>query len=222
MLQYVLIRSRTDRWTVGKRTRDSFLIANASYIAAQTGIAPAELVLIKSSIQPVDLSTTLRDLAKANPGLAVSDISETVHRIGSSLVAVDLRSLTALELAFALPLTAGAIGLVFALGLAERRRSFAILKALGATSRHLGAFLWSEALIVYVTGTAAGLAIGWILAWMLTKLMTQVFDPPPDTMFIPWGYIGILCATGLAAVIIAVLMQLRHQSESVSVAMREL
>ena len=202
--------------------KDSFLIANASYIAAQTGIAPAELVLIKSSIQPADLSTTLRGLAKANPGLAVSDISETVHRIGSSLVAVDLHSLTALELAFALPLTAGAIGLVFALGLAERRRSFAILKALGATSRQLGAFLWSEALIVYVTGTAAGLAIGWILAWMLTKLMTQVFDPPPDTMFIPWGYIGILCATGLAAVIIAVLTQLRHQSESVSVAMREL
>jgi ABC-type lipoprotein release transport system permease subunit len=50
----------------------------------------------------------------------------------------------------------------FALGLAERRRSFAILQAIGATSRQLRAFLWSEALIVYVVGTASGLAGCWL------------------------------------------------------------
>ncbi len=35
---------------------------------------------------------------------------------------------------------------MLALGLAERRRAFAILSAIGATSGQLGAFLWSEAL----------------------------------------------------------------------------
>ena len=200
--------------------KDSFLIANATYVAAQTGFVASELVLIKSSNAPAELAANLRNITKATPGLVITDISEAVHRIGSSLVAVDLHSLTALELAFALPLAAGAVGLVFALGLAERPRSFAILQAIGATPRQLGAFLWSEALIVYVAGTAAGLAIGWLLAWMLTKLMTQVFDPPPDVMMIPWGYIAVLCLTGLVAVCFAVLFQLRKTNASLSTAIR--
>jgi putative ABC transport system permease protein len=147
-------------------------------------------------------------------------MGEAVHRIGSSLVAVDLRSLTGLELAFAIPLVAGAIGLVFALGLAERRRSFAILRALGATTHQLGAFLWSEALLVYAFGTLAGLGLGWAIAWMLTKLMTQVFDPPPDTLYVPWTYLIALCLTGLAAVSLAVLIQLRRTKEPLTSAMR--
>jgi putative ABC transport system permease protein len=200
--------------------KDSFLIANAKYIANATGIPTSEIVLIKASIEPGQLSENLRKSLTDHKGLSVTDLGQAVHRIGSSLVAVDLRSLTGLELAFAIPLVAGAIGLIFALGLAERRRSFAILRALGATSQHLGAFLWSEALVVYVFGTAAGLALGWAIAWMLTKLMTQVFDPPPDTLFVPWNYLMVLCLAGLAAVSIAVLMQLRRTKEPLTSAMR--
>ena len=88
-------------------------------------------------IEPSVLADNLRSSLADHNGLTVSDLGEAVHRIGSSLVAVDLRSLTALELAFAIPLVAGAIGLIFALGLAERRRSFAILRALGATTQQL-------------------------------------------------------------------------------------
>lgn len=200
--------------------KDSFLIANAKYVASVTGIATSEIVLIKASIEPALLAENLKLSLVNQKGNLVSDMSQAVHRIGSSLVAVDLHSLTALELAFAIPLVAGAIGLIFALGLAERRRSFAILRALGATSQHLGAFLWSEALVVYAFGTVAGLALGWAIAWMLTKLMTQVFDPPPDTLYVPWIYLIILCLAGFAAVSIAVLIQLRRTKEPLTSAMR--
>ena len=200
--------------------KDSFLIANAKYIAAATEIPTSEIVLVKASIEPSSLAENLRSMLTDHKGLVVTDMTQAVHRIGSSLVAVDLRSLTGLELAFALPLVAGAIGLIFALGLAERRRSFAILRALGATSQQLGAFLWSEALVVYIFGIAAGLALGWAIAWMLTKLMTQVFDPPPDALYVPWSYLIVLCLTGLAAVSIAVLMHLRRTKEPLTSAMR--
>ena len=200
--------------------KDSFLIANAKYIASATGIPTSEIVLIKASLEPPILAGILKSLLGDHKGLVVSDMSQAVHRIGSSLVAVDLRSLTSLELAFALPLVAGAIGLIFALGLAERRRSFAILRVLGATSQQLGAFLWSEALVVYVFGTAAGLGLGWAIAWMLTKLMTQVFEPPPDALYVPWAYLIVLCLAGLAAVSIAVLMQLRRTKEPLTSAKR--
>ena len=155
-------------------------------------------------------------------GFGVSEIGEAAHRIGSSLVAVDLHNLTSLELAFAISVVAGALGLVFALGVAERRRTFAILLALGASPRQLGAFLWSEALLVYVAGMAAGLGIGAALAWVLVKLMTQVFDPPPETLYVPWGYLGWLALIGLLAVAISVLLQLRKPTEPLSFSVRNL
>ena len=201
---------------------DSFLIANASYIAQATDNAAAETVLVRTPIAPAELAKSIRDALGNQSTLKVTDTSEASHRIGSSLVAVDLKSLTGLELAFALPIIAGALGLVFALGLEERRRNFAILLALGAKSRHLGAFLWSEAIIVYVVGMLSGLAIGTGLAWVLVKMMTHVFDPPPEVLYIPWGYLGLLAITGLVAMCFSVLLQLRKRSEPLSFAMRKI
>jgi putative ABC transport system permease protein len=202
--------------------RDSFLVANATYIAEKTGIPSAEITLVKSAIQPGELADALRAVLTKGQAYSVTEIGETAHRIGSSLVAVDLHSLTGLELAFALPLVAGALGLVFALGVVERRRTFAILRALGATPRQLGAFLWSEALLVYAAGMAAGLGIGTALAWVLVKLMTQVFDPPPETLYIPWAYLGCLTLVGLVAVALSVVLQLKKPAEPLSFAVRNL
>ncbi len=199
---------------------DSFLVANAAYVARQTGIATAETLLVKSKIPPAELAAKIRAALPVASTLKVTDVSDAQHRIGSSLVAVDLHSLTRLELAFAVPIVAGAVGLVFALGLSERHRSFAILMALGANRRQLGAFLWSEALMVYVIGMISGLAIGSLLAWVLVKLMTHVFDPPPEALTVPWGYFGLLALTGLGAVAASVLIQLRKPTESLSFSIR--
>jgi putative ABC transport system permease protein len=201
---------------------DSFLVANAAYIAKQSGIASAEVVLVKSTFPPSDLAASLRAALPKGQGFIVSEIGEAAHRIGSSLVAVDLHNLTSLELAFAIPIVAGALGLVFALGVVERRRTFAILLALGAAPRQLGAFLWSEALLTYFAGTAAGLGIGTALAWVLVKLMTQVFDPPPEALYAPWSYLGLLAAVGLGAVAISVFFQLRKPTEPLSFSVRNL
>lgn len=200
---------------------DSFLVANASYVAQATGISLTETVLVKTTGEPATVAGAIRSALGKNSLLKVTDIGEVAHRIGSSLVAVDLRGLTALELSFALPIIAGAVGLVFALGLEERRRNFAILLALGAQTRHLGAFLWSEALVVYTAGIAAGLTIGTGLAWILIKMMTHVFDPPPDALTIPWAFLALLAFVGLLAVCASVLVQLRKRSEPLSFAIRK-
>jgi len=133
----------------------------------------------------------------------VTDIGSTQQAISSSLTAVDLRGLTRLELTFAVLLLAGATGLVMALGMTERRRTFAILAALGASNNQLGAFLWSEGLLILVGGSAFGIVIGFGVALMLVKLLTGVFDPPPDFLSVPWTYLILLAvaastSTGLA------------------------
>src|SRR5258707_521175 len=79
----------------------------------------------------------LRRLAGAIAGLKVSHIASVQRQITSSLSAVDLRGLTILELSFAVVFVVGATGLALFLSLSERRRSFAVLRALGAKRRHL-------------------------------------------------------------------------------------
>ena len=119
----------------------------------------------------------------------------------SALTAIDLSGLTQLELAFAMVLGAAAAGLVLALGLAERRRSFAIASAVGARTRQLAAFVWSEAAFVTAGGLVLGALAGWGVSFVIVKILTGVFDPPPQHLSFPWGYLVLVGAVTVAAVV---------------------
>jgi len=184
---------------------DSFLVANASYVAQQTNNAAAEMVLMRTSSNRADLAQTVSKAVSSVAGVKVTDLGETQRTISSSLTAVNLGDLTRLELSFALLLLAGATGLVLALGMAERRRTFAILTALGARSNQLGAFLWSEGLLILVCGGVVGTILGLSVAQMLVKVLTGVFDPPPELLSVPWFYLVLLAGAAIASTGIAVL-----------------
>lgn len=183
--------------------RDSFLVTNATYIAQQTGAVGAEVVLLKTKTNPAEVAAAARSIVASLPGVKVSDISQARHLIGSSLTSVDLTGLTRLELGFAVLMVAGAAGLILALGLADRRRIFAILSALGAKPRQLGAFFWSEGLFIFTAGALVGTGTGVALAWMLIKLLTGVFDPPPDFLSVPWAYLASVIAIAFISVVAA-------------------
>ena len=128
--------------------------------------------------------------------MKVTTLGETQALISSSLTAVDLRRLTRLELGFSVLLIAAIAGIVLGLNLAERRRSFAILSALGARAAQVGAFLWSEGLFTVVSGMLLGTATGFAIAKTLVAILADVFDPPPEALVEPWAYLG---ATGVIA-----------------------
>ncbi|RFB87682.1 ABC transporter permease [Rhizobium leguminosarum bv. trifolii] len=174
--------------------KDSFLVANAAYIAQQTGSAVSEIVLLRSSGDPARVALAARNAIASLPGLKVSQIGDAVALIGSSLTAVDLAGLTRLELVFALVMLAASGGLVLGLGFVDRERSFALLVALGARPRQLGAFVWSEAILVTGSGMVLGLMAGTLIAYVLVKLLTGVFDPPPEVLSVPWFYLATLVA----------------------------
>jgi putative ABC transport system permease protein len=129
--------------------------------------------------------------------------------ISSSLTAVDLRGLTWIELSFAILLIAGASGLVLGLGIIERRRDFALLAAMGAKSRQLGAFLWTEGLIILVAGLVLGFLTGFAIAQMLVKVLTGVFDPPPQVLAVPWVYLIVLIVAGCVSTFLAIVIAQR-------------
>jgi putative ABC transport system permease protein len=180
--------------------KDSFLVANAGYVAKQTGTDAAEVVLLRTSGDPAEVAARARTVVASLPGPKVTDIGSTARIISSSLTAVDLHGLTRLELGFAVLMVAGAAGLILGLGLAERRRTFAILSALGAKNHQLAAFLWSEGVLVLVSGLLVGLVTGFGVAEMLVKVLTGVFDPPPEFLSVPWVYlIGLIAAAAISA-----------------------
>jgi putative ABC transport system permease protein len=201
--------------------RDSFIVANASYLSARTHDAgiPVALIGVRGA-PPAGVARRVR--RAVGPSVRVTDIDTTRQAVGSSLTSVDLRGLTKVELGFAVVLAAAAAGLLSALGLAERRRSLAITVALGARPRQLGAFVWSEATVVAAAGALTGLLAGWALAFMLTKVLTGVFDPPPPHLHLPWLYVGSVAALAAAGIVVATWTAARGAGRDVIRSLREL
>ncbi len=182
--------------------KDSFFVTNADYVAQRTGSAAVGAFLINTGGNN-SASVAARVRTLIGSGAAVTDISTVRGAVGSSLTAVDLAGLTRVELAFALVLAAASGGLVLALGMAARRRSLAIMRAVGAQRKHLRAAVAGEIGIVGVAGALGGVALGAFLTQMLIKVLTGVFDPPPAQITVPWGYLaalGVLVLVCLAAV----------------------
>jgi putative ABC transport system permease protein len=202
--------------------KDSFLVANASYIAQQTGTDAAEIVLLRTTGNAAAVAQAAQAVVAPLAGAQVSDIGAAQRVISSSLTAVDLRGLTALELVFAVLLVIGATGLVLALNLIERRRTFAILAALGARAHQLGAFIWSEGLLLLIGGCVIGIAVGVGVAQMLVALLMHVFDPPPETLAAPCGYLAILVGAAVISIGAAVASAQRAATRMVIESLREL
>ncbi|MFL5996517.1 MAG: FtsX-like permease family protein [Streptomyces sp.] len=189
--------------------KDSFFVANASYIAKATGsdVVGAFLLDTGGSHQKQIAAQLRRQLGT---GATVTDLTQTRGTVGTSLTSVDLAGLTRIELVFAVLLAAGAGGLVLALGLAERRRTFAIATVLGARARQLRGMVLTEALLLAAGGLAGGTLIGWALSQMLVKVLTGVFDPPPAGLSVPGTYLALTGTAAVAAILAAALNGIRN------------
>jgi putative ABC transport system permease protein len=188
--------------------KDSFFVANADYVARATGsdAVGAFLVSTDGSAPGVVATRLQRRLGSA---ATVTDIGATRGTVGSSLTAVDLAGLSRVELVFAVLLAAAAAGLVLGLGLAERRRMFAVAAALGASRRQLAGFVTGEAAVTVLGGALFGAAAGWGLSEMLVAVLTGVFDPPPAALTVPWLYLGGVAVAATTALTIALAAVIR-------------
>lgn len=200
---------------------DSFLVANATYIAQQTADTAVGSFLIDTGGQnTAGVAAALQ--TKLGAAATVTDISGARARIGSSLTAVDLSGLTKVELAFALALAAAASGLIVSLGLTERRRTYALAAALGARTRQLAAFVIAEGALVLVVGLTLGAVTAAALSQMLIKVLTGVFDPPPAALAIPWSYLTTAGMLIIAATAAAVTLHIRTVQHSDLTELRKL
>ncbi|ORC22387.1 FtsX-like permease family protein [Rhodococcus qingshengii] len=201
--------------------KDSFFVANAAYVAVQTGSDAVGAFLIDTGGTGT-AAVAERIRAVIGTSATVTDITTTRGEVGSSLTSVNLAGLTRIELGYGFVLAAAAGALVLALGLAERRRGFAIASALGGSARQLRSFVVAEAGVLIVGGLLAGSLTGWVLSEMLVTVLTGVFDPPPTSLTVPWTYLAAVGST-LVVVVVVVAATTSHLARRAPLtALREL
>jgi putative ABC transport system permease protein len=189
--------------------KDSFMVANIGYLESVTHAGGPNVVFAKASGDPPAVARRVA-AATASAGTHVEDIAEQSSRTSSSITTVDLTGISHIEQAFAIVLAAAAMALFVSLGISERRQEFATMAAIGAPLSRVSAFLWTEAAIVLTVGLALAVALGWLLSEMLVAILQHVFDPPPDALTVPWGFLAGLAGAAVLATLLATALASRQ------------
>ncbi len=180
--------------------RDSFMVANLGYLERVTHGQGPNVLLVRTKGDPVAAARRVA-VATRRDGTLVKDIRRQTAQTVSSITAVNLGGISRIEEAFALVLAVAAMGLFVAVSVAERRQELATMASLGAPLRRIAVFVWSEVALVLAAALALAAVLGWLLAEMLVAMLQHVFDPPPDHLAAPWGFLGGLAgAAALGAI----------------------
>jgi putative ABC transport system permease protein len=182
--------------------RDSFMVVNRDYLLSVTHDAGPNVIFAKTTGDAATVAHRVRDATRAE-GVLVKDITSQTAQTVSSITTVDMSGIARIEETFAVLLAAAAMALFVMLGLAERKHEFATMASIGTSVREIGAFLWSEVAIVLAGGLALAALLGWLLALMLVAMLQHVFDPPPDHLAAPWGFLGGLAGAAILGALIA-------------------
>jgi len=182
--------------------KDSFMVANLSYLESVTHAGGPNVVFARANGDPPVVARRVA-AATSSAGTKVDNITDQSARTSSSITTVDLTGISHIEQAFAIILAAGAMALFVALGISERRQEFATMAAIGAPLSQISAFLWTEAAIVLTVGLALAVGLGWLLSEMLVAILQHVFDPPPDALSVPWGFLVGLAGAAVIATLLA-------------------
>jgi putative ABC transport system permease protein len=189
--------------------KDSFMVTNLSYLEQVTHDPGPNVLFVRANGDPTMLARRVA-AATSRYGTSVKDIRRQTVQTVSSITTVNLRGISRIEEAFVLVLAAATMALYVAVALAERRQELATMSALGASLRRAAAFLWSEAALVLVFSLALAALLGWLLAEMLVAMLQHVFDPPPDHLAVPWGFLAGLGGAALIGGLLAAALAVRQ------------
>lgn len=200
--------------------KDAFLVANQAYVVAQTGNDRISFVLARAD---GDVGTASANLARRlGSGWQVADLGTTSARLANSITSVDLSSLVLLDVGFAVLIAGVGVALFLLAGIAERRREFATLIAIGAEPRQVRASMVGEALFIGAAGVSQGLIAGGLVGLALLQILAGIFDPPADSPAIPLALIGAMTAiVGLSLALALALADRGLSRLSVVAALRE-
>ncbi len=183
--------------------KDAFLVVNQKLLVAATGDPHIDFFLARATGSASAANSGILSALNGSTPVTTQTIDTVAAGLATSLTALNLRGLATIELAYTIAILTAGVTIALLAGLAERRGEFAALRAIGASSRQMGAFVVSEALVVVGLTLVAGAAVGAVLGGMLVAILNGVFDPPPAGAIFPWSTLSILIALAVAGVAFA-------------------
>jgi len=143
---------------------DSRIYLPLDSFEAWTGVQPSTIEIAATG-SPEEVNATIRNLTQALPAADVRPVRQILEgeaRVLGKTRATLLYAAMVIILTAALCVLSTLIGWVF-----DRKRDFAIMKALGASERLLNGFFAAEAAALGATGALIGFAIGvGVAAWI--------------------------------------------------------
>jgi putative ABC transport system permease protein len=144
----------------------------------------------------------LRSGPGATDALQIDTRAAALDKDQSSLAALNIRGLLALDYAYALAMAATAIT-IFVFGLLlQRRREYVSLRAQGMRIGKLRSLLVTESVGAVVIGAGVGALVGIAMAYFLVTVLRPLFVLRPEVV-IPQIDIAVLAALVLAVSVIA-------------------
>jgi putative ABC transport system permease protein len=176
---------------------DSRIYLSLGDFVAWSGVQPSTIEVAANG-SPEEVSATMQRLAQALPGAEVRpvrQIMESEARVLGKTRATLLAAAVLIILTAALCVLATLIGWVF-----DRRRDFAIMKALGASERLLNAFFAAEAAALGVVGALLGYVVGiGVAAWIGRANFHSPVEPRLGVL--PFVIVGSVAVALLSAVL---------------------
>lgn len=156
-----------------------------------------------------DLMAALRERG-VDHRFAVTTISDSPRQQQRSLTALNLGGLGRIE-ALVAALAAGVgVGVLGALLVLERRREFAVLRTIGATTGQLLVPTAVEATVAAVGSVLIGIPLGIGLAILAVRVLGIFFTLPPPIVTLPLGPLGLFVLAVLVASAVALTIALRR------------
>jgi putative ABC transport system permease protein len=176
---------------------DSRVYLSLANFVAWTGVQPSTIEVAASG-SPEEINGILQQLQSAMPAADVRPVRQVVEgeaRVLGKTRATLLAAAVLIILTAALCVLSTLMGWVF-----DRRRDFAILKALGASDRMLNGFFAAEAAALGATGAVIGFVLGLGIAAWIGRVNFHASVTPRFSV-LPFVLAGSIVVTLLSAIL---------------------
>jgi len=161
---------------------DSRIYLDPATFVALTAVAP-NIALVRVEGRPAEIQNTIAKLIAALPQAEVQpvrQITETQTAVVGKTRSVVLASSAVVVVLIMLCMTA-----TFTSSVLERRKDFAVMKALGASNKAVSFLFASETALLALVGAAAGFLAGSGIAWWIGKANFDAAILPQPALLFP-------------------------------------
>src|SRR4051812_15006205 len=178
-------------------TEDSRIYMPLEDFTAWTGLG-ADTIEIAADRKPQDVSALVNSLASALPGAYVRPIKQITE--AEAKVFGKARSTLLIAVIIIIVTSALCVLATLTSSVLDRRKDFAVMKALGASPQLASALFACEATLLGAAGAVLGFCLGIAVAFLIGRLNFQAVVLPQWDVF-PMVLVGSIALTILAALI---------------------